>query len=599
MSLLIGAGQLGLSELADQATNAAASVANVMNNIGVFSPASLSELRSRPGLAGARVELLGYASSGDGGGGLFYWDASSTLPDDGVFVVQADGVATGRYRRIPSTITPRMFGGMGNRPAVENAAFIAAFQANFEKTLFVPKAVYKFDKGLVVNIAQLKLYGDRAMLDFTALRSGVALIITGAGGSDFYDNCVNTISSLRIKGPGKTTDTKGMVFDTTGGGSTSHLNVNQVSISGFGVNLEIRNEAYTQNFTQFNSYDSGIAVYIANNADNAGERIGFMQSTLFNSNLGIKGENANADVFFSVCSLDYNKKQVESYNTLMQFSGCHFEGENYAAPSITADGYGANLKFIGGRITARDMTIKPAAVVQCDNNASIHFMGTDIHNQPVTGGWFATGNSRKNVRIDAPTGYQVPNVPLHISPEENRFIDGFFGQPIIVDSWAVDGTGTRQNPLLLTSADGSTEVGLQQATSPVQPGIPRSLKFTKRYGSGSAGSLYVGVPINRKRAFAAMLTLLPAAGVTGTVFISFQIAAGFYTNAQGLPSYRRSQEVAVFSVPLNGITTWRQQDMADRWYTPEAWAEYAVISINGALMSAGDLHIGMAQVSCF
>jgi len=45
------------------------------------------------------VYVKGYYTSGDGGGGLFYWDAISTSSDNGGSVIQPTGILTGRFLR--------------------------------------------------------------------------------------------------------------------------------------------------------------------------------------------------------------------------------------------------------------------------------------------------------------------------------------------------------------------------------------------------------------------------------------------------------------------------------------------------------------------
>ncbi|NUT36893.1 MAG: hypothetical protein HOV79_27880, partial [Hamadaea sp.] len=62
---------------------------------------SVAELRANPGATdGQQVHLVGYHADRPGvGGGVFYWDATSTAPDDGGTVIAATGVATGRWRR--------------------------------------------------------------------------------------------------------------------------------------------------------------------------------------------------------------------------------------------------------------------------------------------------------------------------------------------------------------------------------------------------------------------------------------------------------------------------------------------------------------------
>jgi hypothetical protein len=58
-------------------------------------------LRTFPGVQGMTVYLQGYASPGDGGQGPFYWNTTSTAPDDGaVTTVAPTGAATGRWIRL-------------------------------------------------------------------------------------------------------------------------------------------------------------------------------------------------------------------------------------------------------------------------------------------------------------------------------------------------------------------------------------------------------------------------------------------------------------------------------------------------------------------
>ena len=44
--------------------------------------------------------VTGVSAEGDGAGGTFWWDAASTLPDDGISVIQVTGVAVGRWVKI-------------------------------------------------------------------------------------------------------------------------------------------------------------------------------------------------------------------------------------------------------------------------------------------------------------------------------------------------------------------------------------------------------------------------------------------------------------------------------------------------------------------
>jgi len=75
------------------------------------------------------VEVLGYYSSGDGGGGLFYWDSASASADNAGTVIQPDSLPnTGRWLRRYSgrVVNVRWFGAKGDGATNDYAAIAAA-----------------------------------------------------------------------------------------------------------------------------------------------------------------------------------------------------------------------------------------------------------------------------------------------------------------------------------------------------------------------------------------------------------------------------------------------------------------------------------------
>lgn len=76
---------------------------------------NIAELRQRVGIANSNISLLGYYLAGDGGGGDFYWDNTSTETDNGGTVIQVTGVTTGRWKRIyENEINVHYFGAKGD-----------------------------------------------------------------------------------------------------------------------------------------------------------------------------------------------------------------------------------------------------------------------------------------------------------------------------------------------------------------------------------------------------------------------------------------------------------------------------------------------------
>ena len=65
----------------------------------------VANLRVFPGLSNMTVVTLGTSTAGDGGGGEFYWNSTSTATDDGVTVVRPYGLTVGAWLRVPQQIS--------------------------------------------------------------------------------------------------------------------------------------------------------------------------------------------------------------------------------------------------------------------------------------------------------------------------------------------------------------------------------------------------------------------------------------------------------------------------------------------------------------
>lgn len=93
---------------------------------------------------GQQVMVGGYATIGDGGGGLFYWDEASTATIDGGTVFFADEGGTGRWKRIFSgAVNPKWFGAKGDGIAGDTTALQAAIN-HACKLVEIPDGTYVF-----------------------------------------------------------------------------------------------------------------------------------------------------------------------------------------------------------------------------------------------------------------------------------------------------------------------------------------------------------------------------------------------------------------------------------------------------------------------
>lgn len=87
----------------------------VTNGIGINRVENIASLKLQDGLVFNTIEVLGYYTKGDGGGGTFYWDSTSTESDNGGTIIQATGITTGRWKRVYNgAVNVKWFGAKGD-----------------------------------------------------------------------------------------------------------------------------------------------------------------------------------------------------------------------------------------------------------------------------------------------------------------------------------------------------------------------------------------------------------------------------------------------------------------------------------------------------
>ena len=105
---------------------------------------------------GATILLDAYATRGDGGAGLFTWNAASTVADNGGIAVNPTGnTGAGRWIRqlADGRVTPQMFGARGDGVTNDTAAFAAALLAG---PVIVPAGTYRIANLAIPNGAWME-----------------------------------------------------------------------------------------------------------------------------------------------------------------------------------------------------------------------------------------------------------------------------------------------------------------------------------------------------------------------------------------------------------------------------------------------------------
>jgi hypothetical protein len=153
----------------------------------------VTSLANRAGVYdGQHAHCEGYSSRGDGGGGDFVWDASSTATHNWGTVVAVTGVATGRWLRVRvgNLINVRWFGAKADWNGTTGTDNTAAIQAaidyamdNGKGIVFIPAGLYKISGTLHLFSTTLSLHscvleGEGYAYASEAPFSGTGLICT-------------------------------------------------------------------------------------------------------------------------------------------------------------------------------------------------------------------------------------------------------------------------------------------------------------------------------------------------------------------------------------------------------------------------------------
>lgn len=305
---------------------------------------SVSELKLLDGNVYVNCIVNGYYIKGDGGGGNFYWDSSSTETDNGGTIIQATGVVTGRWKRIINgDIEVEMFGAYRNNT---NATITTnAIQKAIDYSYPLFKNV-KGDGEYLIN-SQILIPSYRTTppvsLDFTIFNIFLNKV-TYTENSGTAIRCDSSIASINIKQLiGSNGDNTTIGFLIYGQGNTNHR-IDYVS--GFGINVKFE-ESYTQTLTLGYCQNASVGVWIEGNHNTIlSGRIGgqFSYGTVLTDNttcdIGVKVISGVANKIYA--TIEYCKRTSNSICLYDSAVGTYYNGyiESGAKYNIYAIGKG-------------------------------------------------------------------------------------------------------------------------------------------------------------------------------------------------------------------------------------------------------------------
>lgn len=166
---------------------------------------SIAQLKAlAPGFAD-NITVRGYYAKSDGGGGSFYWDTPSVVPDNGGTVIQPNAGGTGRWIRYwgGESIDVKWFGAKGDGVTLDTAAIANAMTVaiSVKGTLYIsPAPVYYLATITIPNgTSGLKITGDGKGYPSVAGPGSVILNNTSSNTLDITSS-TGTTDNIVVKG---------------------------------------------------------------------------------------------------------------------------------------------------------------------------------------------------------------------------------------------------------------------------------------------------------------------------------------------------------------------------------------------------------------
>lgn len=205
-------------------------------NGGTGTPANLRAVVGSDASSASTPVIVvgGYSTVGDGGGGTFFWDASSATGDnDGTIIVPTGG--TGRWIRLYSgPINVRWFGATGQNVVNDSPKINAAIAAAGNTgggTVLVPRGIYRLDTPLQLSFPGIRLVGEGIGATFLEMNSTNSQTIIFNANSF---NCEVSNLSLRPSNHLTSAPTAGAAITFSQAINPSNIRIRDVMITTYG-----------------------------------------------------------------------------------------------------------------------------------------------------------------------------------------------------------------------------------------------------------------------------------------------------------------------------------------------------------------------------
>jgi hypothetical protein len=454
-----------------------ATVVWTVDNIGILTALysianTITDLRALVSGSALTVNVLGYSAISDGGGGIFYWSASSMATDDNGIVIRGTDTSSGNpgrwVRILTGYVTPKMYGATGLGIStddsavqaadvyayanslylfVDNGTYLITTPTLTSKVVFGPTGIIKWTSGITPTMAVSISDQNRHFI----ANSGYG--VTFSGITDIYPEWFGAI------GGGSFAD------NTTGYGTPDTAYIQSAITSGQAGQWVVLNSS--------KKYWSGL-LYLKAGVNLRGSQPRCASSSSYAANLQFSGASGNflylpgpvrgvviKDLIVDGNALASNIINLGTYSSLIEYCTIRntLTGSAYcgilltsADPSTTLNNVINNCEIYSTDYGISSLLINSCTVSECTISACIRGINTTGTN------WIIRDNNLSTcttygIIIDGGTDYKI----------QNNIIDDVQGNGIYISNTTASLPVVSGNKI--TCLTHSSAVGIQVATA--------------------------------------------------------------------------------------------------------------------------------------
>ncbi len=526
----------------------------------------------------------------------------------GAAAVMPTGATTARsLSDLLSPFNVLNFGAVGDGVTDDSAAFQAAITAaeaagDEGGTVVIPNhgTIYRLDSGLTVNPMRVRISGDGATLDASAMTSGTVFTFTHAVDGLTAGHQAKGVSGLRVFGPGKTSLVDLFRFTSSTAPASSQVLLSQIHGQGFRYINVYGNRAYHVSHVGCSYGDCAAITYAAAGYSSSAVDITHWYCSLSNADLVAEVSEWLAQIKYFGCALTDNAGLFLLSGGRHELIGCRISMPAPASAVVTLSGSNTRLVMSGGELVMTSTGLHGFdAFFDIGENAEVVLDKTQLFNLRNTDETLAKGTGR--LILSAPLGMpgvSVNPMVLKRDAASNLLSDGGFEESTIKDLvfFNADTAGISSRTV---GGSGTLSVSTKEAHSGSQ-----SLLATKTNGAGGTGvSFCIAAPIQpRSRGMGELYYKKPGA-TTGTIWLSKTYLAIAGCDASGVPVISRigvigSKEIVCTTSPIDWTRTAWFPDNGSIPAVAPAWATHMAWVVTLSSFNAGDFHIDDVIMQC-